>query len=160
VELSDAHLREIGRISVNFNRIEALVHSFIWALVDAPNEKAQSILTVGDNFSGLLEKLKRLIPICIADAELRGHAQTWVRFARNANDIRINAIHSSWVPSPGDEEKALVLRMTKSGVLGGSASAVDLRRQADLIGTIADEGVRLLQDIVPDFLDETDRDVP
>lgn len=94
MELSDAHLREIGRISVNFNRIEALVHSFIWALVDAPNEKAQSILTVGDNFSGLLEKLRRLIPVCIDDAELRRHAQTWVRFAGNANDMRINAIHS------------------------------------------------------------------
>jgi hypothetical protein len=112
-ELSDAHLREIGRVSVNFNRVEALVHSLIWALVDAPNDKAQSILTVGDNFTGLLEKLKRLIPVCIDDAELRGHVEKWIRFARSANDMRINAIHSTWVPSPGAEEEALVIRMTK-----------------------------------------------
>lgn len=147
--VSDDHLREIGRVSVNFSRLESLVEFFVWSLVEVPNDEAMAVVTQGDNFAALLSKLKRLVPVCIEDPDLQRKAEEWIGFARKANELRIDAIHSNWFGTDGEE--AMVLRVTKSGdILGALRSAGELRQHAELIDRIVQEGQRLLEVIKPD----------
>jgi hypothetical protein len=156
-QLSDEHLREIGRVSVAFNKVEALLTLFVWKLIRT-DDAVMSIVTLGDSFAALKEKFKRLVDVRLKDLpEERRFALEWLQHASKANELRIDAVHGSWIAVEGEE--AIGLRRTRRGVAAALLSARQIGTNADYVQAVADQGIRLLnrwQDEIPQFFGEWD----
>jgi hypothetical protein len=145
--LSNEHLRGIGRITVNFNLVEAVVRLMLLTLAQI-GEDVAGVAILGDSFGSMVSKLRRVIEIRVEDSMLRANMLEWVTYAKRANEERIETVHSSWSASPSNPQHALVLRISRAGERSGAIRTVaDVKARADFIYSVAEAGVRLYQQI-------------
>lgn len=64
--MPDDYLREIGRISVGFNRIESLIRFAVWFL-SGVHEDVMLVVTRGDTFTQLAAKFDALLDAKVGD---------------------------------------------------------------------------------------------
>lgn len=143
---TDEHFREIGRISVTFNKLESLLRFGVVTLLEVDDEVV-NIAIRGDQFQALVAKFKDLVKLRFEDEpELRDSALEWIRGAEAANEGRIGVIHASWIQSPTDPERAIVLRLNRSGKrFGALVTAERVRDQADAMEEIVRRGQELFK---------------
>jgi hypothetical protein len=134
-ELSDAHLREIGRVAIMFNRLQAVLRLLIGRLLRG-DEVTNDVAVRGDSFYHLLAKVDALVNARIGDGALRADLAEWGRAARRANELRRETIHSHWIPlKAGNDAEAMALlhSTTGKGIRGGLLTAEQIGLRARVI---------------------------
>jgi hypothetical protein len=136
-DLPDAYLREIGRVAVTFNRLEAVLRLIIGALLGG-DETTKDVAVHGDSFNQLLQKVDRLVPARVPDQPLRDEIAEWRQTARRANEPRRETIHSSWITLASEGDEALVLLHSRTGgpFRAGLLSADQLSERAKIIAAV------------------------
>jgi hypothetical protein len=155
----DEYLREIGRITVGFNRIEGLVRFAVWDFSGVADDKF-TIMTMGDRFRQLTDKMKALLPLAVDDEQLREAFTAWLADADLANQLRVHAVHSSWLKSSSDETKVLTVMVKRSGWGMASLSLEEVAGHARYIELVAAKGLELFERFRPDVFSADEESPP
>jgi hypothetical protein len=111
--LTDGQLREIGRIVTEFNMLENLMRYLVAGLI-SEDQAIGWTLIAGDTFAALHDKLRRLIPYRVKDPALRSRMAQHLKEAKQANDLRVEIVHSGWL-SLDSWPEAIAFRVPKRG---------------------------------------------
>jgi hypothetical protein len=147
MNLSEGHLREIGRVTATFNTLETMLRFITWhAISDV--EGVGEVATRGDRLPTLVRKLKAVADIRVRDEEIHQWVLGWADRVLAANQIRAEIVHSIWLPSTDDQEsleKPISVRFSKRGHLKAGALSVEaLTTAAALLQSLIEDGMTLM----------------
>lgn len=105
-QLSEDHLRAIGRITVNFSQLEATLRLIIWSYSGLETQRTGQILTSELSFRKLLVVFESLVYEHWPIEDRLDALKPLMDEGRKLNDRRNQIIHSMWT-SGGSPNEAL-----------------------------------------------------
>lgn len=137
---ADEHFRAIGRITVSFSFLEAMISLFVWSLI-GEDQRLGQVITAKLSFRQLLDLLSSLYRYRADNPELIEELDTLVTEAAQAAQRRNLVAHSFW--AAGDTHETITrVKMTTKRKKGlrlqfGQMSVQDLDEIADFIAEVA-----------------------
>lgn len=141
---ADEFLKMLGKATSNAQSFEVSVHLVLGGCLGLNIELAMRLgahLAIGTALDVLAEVAAT--PKCHLDGT---QVHQWLPSARQANTARNRVIHSPWYGDPSTGKMLGVLNARKKGaaVWAESRSATDLRKDIDLLQTVAEEAHRIV----------------
>ena len=144
--LTDDHLKQLGRITVNFQLIETVFSFLLWQLNDPKDQRKGQILTSRMSFSRICDVLVSLAKYVLSDDERAGRIKEFVRQASQLEQKRNSVIHSAWTSGvEGDVSvrfKYVTSRRKGFQVISERTTPDDLKNIADEAKEIGDRFLR------------------
>ena len=146
---SDDQLRAIGRISVAINELDVLMNVFAWALINPDDLEIGRLALEKDQFSRVLEKLRRLAEHVLSDDPgLLTRVKQWADHAGQVQRRRSEVLHALWVLD--QPTGTMVGWLNRKEIQEIDASVGRLNGLADDITSVRQELMQIIND-TPEF---------
>ena len=101
--LKDDHLKQLGRITVNFQLIELQFAFVLWLLIDENDQRKGQIITSQMSFSKICDVLMSFVKHKIPNEKSVEKLEEYVKRASQLEQKRNSVIHSSWTTGGEDD---------------------------------------------------------
>ncbi len=147
--LSDDFLRALGRISANFQALEASIAFLTWSLINADQTIGQ-IITSQVSFNRLCDLLSSLFRYRVKEQALLEKLEEILRKASEAEQRRNTVIHSVWMTDDvsGEPFRLKITSKRKKGldIHTENIDAAELNKIADFIRNVAEDMLKFIAD--------------
>ena len=138
--------RALGKLVVEFNRLEDSIKIHIWSHLEIQNFDLLEILTSQQSFRQLVELLNSLFCHVESDPRLRKSLASILKEIDSLNEQRNIQVHSYWeFYRQKDEIKIVQSRSTLKRKVGLKSDA--FFRQADEVDKITSKAIRLRKEL-------------
>ena len=142
----DETLKQLGRVTVNFQRIEAMLGMVTWSMLGT-DQRAGQIVTTNLAFSKLCDVCLTLMRYRRPDGPFLPRMEAIVKRASVGEQRRNTLVHSHWLLSENDENPSEAFRM-KFAVNRNQGFKVSVESMtSDVVKTLADELASICVDV-------------
>jgi hypothetical protein len=113
-DLTDANLRELGRLVVACAQIEGTVRPVLSSLMKLRDDLAD-VAFAERSHSWMLDALASTVALRVGDPSLQREWQEWVRDAKEVNIRRNAIIHALWLTTGDASTSIASVRLTRQG---------------------------------------------
>ncbi len=149
--MTDDHLKQLGRVTVNFQLMEVYISFFLWALVDSEDQGKGQILTSKMPFSRICDVALALMKRKFADnhVDVVRRIEQHIKKASQLEQDRNTMLHSVWAvgtaEDPSTRLKYIISRRKGFEVVVEQVSPGDIQ-------SIADDMKKLSEEFLKDIL--------
>jgi hypothetical protein len=150
--LTDAELKEIGRIAIADVIVEEILEGMLWELLDS-DDNVGATITKGWNFARVLDQTRNLIRIRVKNEDVRTNALEWLKKAKWAHTQRNDILYSALIRQHPDDERLSRVKMVpgeeEAMVIIESFKPAALTYLADAYGPIQEESMEVWDALGP-----------
>ncbi len=145
--MTDEHLKEIGRVAVNFSSLEIHLTFFTWGLISEDQATGQAI-TTGMSFNSISNMFASLCKIKVTEPIALKEFEDITKKINDINVRRNQIIHSFWATDDNNKSKVSRIKFKADGFKGlkhihEDITSLDIKKLADEIKTVTEELMKL-----------------